>query len=338
MSKIRLDADHTLVNGESLTFNAPCACNNVDGIIVYYPDANGAETSKAFVFTDSHGNDLTGLGNLFTSGVHVKVILDTVNGRASIQNADTNKYLENKFTNLQSALDGKAASSHNHSASNITSGTLPVARGGTGKSSYTANRLLYPSASTTMAQLAFPTVAGSVLRQNTSGAPFWTSPTDLLTAIGGQAKLPSGLICLWSGASTAIPNDWALCDGTNGTPDLRDRFIVGAGKSYAVGAVGGASSVTLTTNQIPAHSHSGGSLTADSAGAHTHTYNKATSSSKAVSAANGNGGLVSISSGSATGSSGAHTHSISGSTDSTGGGQAHENRPPYYALCYIMKL
>lgn len=97
MSKIRLDADHTLVDGESLTFNAPCACNNVDGIIVYYPDKSGAETSKAFVFTDSHGNNLTGLGNLFDSGAYVKVILDTVKGRAFVQNADTNVYLENKI-------------------------------------------------------------------------------------------------------------------------------------------------------------------------------------------------------------------------------------------------
>lgn len=107
MSKIRLDADHTLVDGESLTFNAPCDCNKVDGIIVYYPNASGKETSKAFCFTDSHGNDLTGLGNLFMSGAHVKVVLDTVNSRAFLQNADTNAYLEDKIGNIASITNVK---------------------------------------------------------------------------------------------------------------------------------------------------------------------------------------------------------------------------------------
>lgn len=125
---------------------------------------------------------------------------------------------------VYTALAGKAASSHNHAASEITSGTLavarggtgvtanpsmltnlatttaasvfaasprpgvtgtlPVANGGTGKASWTANRLVYPSAATTMNQLAFPSVAGSVLRQGTSGAPYWTSIADLKTALG----------------------------------------------------------------------------------------------------------------------------------------------------------
>lgn len=83
---------------------------------------------------------------------------------------------------------GAAAAIHNHAAGNITSGTLGVARGGTGKASFTANRLIYPSASTTLAQLAFPTVAGSVLCQGTSGAPYWRSPEDLMSA-AGRAKI-----------------------------------------------------------------------------------------------------------------------------------------------------
>lgn len=68
---------------------------------------------------------------------------------------------------------GAAASSHTHSATEITSGTLGVARGGTGKSSFTANRLVYPSASTTLSQLAFPSSYGYSLKQDSSGAPYW---------------------------------------------------------------------------------------------------------------------------------------------------------------------
>lgn len=82
-------------------------------------------------------------------------------------------------------------------------------------------------------------------------------------------SIPSGIIAMWSGASNAIPTGWVLCNGQNGTPDLRNRFIVGAGSSYSVGNTGGSDTVSLNTNQIPAHSH-GFSLSAVSAGAHTH--------------------------------------------------------------------
>lgn len=70
-----------------------------------------------------------------------------------------------------------------------------------------------------------------------------------MTLLGYQAErdeltrdigIPRGMICMWSGSATAVPAGWALCDGTNGTPDLRDRFIVGAGSTYASGATGGA--------------------------------------------------------------------------------------------------
>lgn len=65
--------------------------------------------------------------------------------------------------------------------------------------------------------------------------------------------MPSGLICMWSG--TEIPEGWFLCDGTNGTPDLRNRFIVGAGSSYTVGSKGGNRTNILTASQLPAHTH-----------------------------------------------------------------------------------
>ena len=55
-----------------------------------------------------------------------------------------------------------------------------------------------------------------------------------------DASVPSGAILIWSGASNAIPSGYVLCDGQNGTPDLRDRFIIGAGSSYSVGSTGGA--------------------------------------------------------------------------------------------------
>lgn len=185
--------------------------------------------------------------------------------------------------------------------------------------------------------------------------------------------LPVGGIILWSGSVAAIPANWALCDGTSGTPNLMDRFVVGAGSTYAVDATGGAATVTLDATQIPAHSHTAdGNLTAASAGAHTHTGTTSTASltgtatyiSETWAAFGSTTGVFSKSGGfvqagtpdspdsSASGrlsidashdhtfttaSNGAHTHDITGSTSSVGGGLAHENLPPYYALAYIMR-
>ena len=153
---------------------------------------------------------------------------------------------------------------------------------------------------------------------------------------GGIDGVPRGIITMWSGAIADIPSGWALCDGSNGTPDLRDRFIVGAGGDYNVGDTGGANSVTLTVAQMPSHSHSSGTLSTDTSGSHDHTY-KRPSGAGSVELVD----LYDIYRGTEdayTSSDGSHDHDITGDTGSTGGGQAHENRPPYYALAYIMKL
>ena len=142
--------------------------------------------------------------------------------------------------------------------------------------------------------------AGQVLTSGGSGSNMtWTYP------------VPSGGIIIWSGASNAIPSGWVLCDGNNSTPDLRDRFVVGAGSGYSVGDTGGAASVTLTTNQIPSH---------------THSYSSANHPTSSGPEQNQSGGPEDRT-----------TFNVSKTTGSTGGGQSHENRPPYYALCYIMK-
>ena len=72
-----------------------------------------------------------------------------------------------------------------------------------------------------------------------------------------SGQIPVGLIAMWSGESNNIPNSWALCDGSNGTPDLRNRFIVVSGCNYSVGNSGCSDTVTLSTDQMPSHNHSG---------------------------------------------------------------------------------
>lgn len=150
-------------------------------------------------------------------------------------------------------------------------------------------------------------------------------------------SVPSGGIIIWSGAQAAIPSGWFLCNGANGTPDLRDRFIVGAGNLYGVAASGGSRDAIVVT--------------------HTHTTGSAGAATGSITGGNGVGDFgtfnaatgVFSTSGSAPnrpqGSAGggsfitqnlsipSHTHSV----NSSGTSGTNANLPPYYALCYIMK-
>jgi len=143
------------------------------------------------------------------------------------------------------------------------------------------------------------------------------------------AVVPSGVITMWSGSATSVPVGWTLCDGTDGTPDLRDRFIVGAGGAYASGDTGGTDEVQLTESEIPSHNHSGST---DTDGAHSHTYDQFGGGSS-TSEADGSitGGYTSRS----TSTDGDHSHTLT--TDTAGGDGAHENRPPFLSLAFIMK-
>lgn len=104
-------------------------------------------------------------------------------------------------------------------------------------------------------------------------AAYGTNTTQLATTAFVQASVPAGVILLWSGSIASIPTGWLLCNGTSGTPDLRDRFVVGAGSTYAVGATGGATSVTLATTNLPSHTHSisATGTTGTESNGHTHS-------------------------------------------------------------------
>jgi len=158
--------------------------------------------------------------------------------------------------------------------------------------------------------------------------------------------VPIGGIIMWSGSVLNIPTGWTLCDGTDSTPDLRDRFVVGAGSAYDVGDTGGTSTVTLTQAQMPSHSHSSGTLSGvtNTTGDHIHGMVGGVGSGRsdffAGSSNDYGAGKGDVQSGYNTGSAGSHSHNVSltgGSTGSTGDTESHENRPPYYALAYIMK-
>lgn len=72
---------------------------------------------------------------------------------------------------------------------------------------------------------------------------------------GGGTDIPIGCAMLWTGGIDNIPEGWHICDGTNGTIDLRDRFVLGGGGTHTVGETGGSETVTLTVEQMPSHAH-----------------------------------------------------------------------------------
>ena len=140
--------------------------------------------------------------------------------------------------------------------------------------------------------------------------------------------IPIGGIIMWSGNN--VPTNWILCDGSNNTPDLRDRFIVGSGSSYSIGATGGSATVKLTTGEIPAHSHP----VNDPGHSHTYKVEQQTSGCAEGNSERCTANQQTLSTQYQTG------ETPTGITigQNTGGGAAHENRPPYYALAFIMRI
>jgi len=146
--------------------------------------------------------------------------------------------------------------------------------------------------------------------------------TTAFALAAAAAAFPIGGIIIWSGSIANIPSGWALCDGTNGTPNLRDRFVVGAGTSYAVGNTGGSKDAIVVS-----HAH-----TTSTAGLHAHTVQ--TRDAGGQSGFLGETNNLGTTNTYTTSSAGAHTHTIS----TTGSSGTNANLPPYYALAYIMKI
>ena len=163
----------------------------------------------------------------------------------------------------------------------------------------------------------------------------------------GIGMAPIGMIAMWSGDENGPGGCWVLCDGNNGTPDLRGKFIMsstysstltinGETTNYSLGQTGGKQYVTLEDEEMPSHSHHG-----DTQGSqHSHTIELGNYDDGNFTGGSGQyppadaGGL---SGGNwKTDSGGAHTHSYT--TNSSGGDLSHENRPSYYVLAFIMRI
>jgi hypothetical protein len=159
--------------------------------------------------------------------------------------------------------------------------------------------------------------AGQVLVSAGSGStPTW-----------GNAFV-AGMIMLWSGSSASIPSGWLLCNGSNSTPDLRNRFVVGAGSTYAVGATGGSADAIVVS-----HNHTATSTVTDNGHSHTvRSYGGAFGSGVANNGTDN--GPYDVTGAALTATTGITVATTVASAGSSG---TNANLPPYYALCYIMK-
>jgi hypothetical protein len=170
-------------------------------------------------------------------------------------------------------------------------------------------------------------ITGAFRLDGTAGA----SGQVLLSAGGSNTPtwgnaFVAGMIMLWSGSSASIPSGWLLCDGSSSTPDLRNRFVVGAGSTYAVNATGGSADAIVVS-----HTHT---ATVTDSG-HLHSTNRFLGSLGGANTA-----YVGDNSGAGSASSGVTNTATTGitvSNSTTGASGTNANLPPYYALCYIMK-
>jgi hypothetical protein len=200
----------------------------------------------------------------------------------------------------------------------------------------------------TLAPISSPALTGTPTAPT---ANISVNNTQVATTAYVHNMLPSGIIMLWSGSSASIPYGWYLCDGNNGTPNLKDRFLVGAGNTYAVGATGGSADATLVS-----HTHTASSTTSTSISdpGHRHWISSAgydDGNGTGTGANNQDYGLWadagSYSSSDPNKSTGRYnlsattgitaSSSTSTTVNATGSSATGANLPPYYALCYIMK-
>lgn len=302
-------------------------------------NATSANTASTIVARDASGNFTAGTITAALTGNVTGNLTGNVTGGVS-GNAGTvtnGVYTTGSYSNPSwiTALG----------ASKLT-GQVAVANGGTGVATLTG--VVYGngtsamtaatgaeiasaigSSTVTNATNATNIVTGGTIASNvtattqSAGTNNTTVATTAFIAAAIAAALPSGVITMWSGSIASIPTGWYLCNGANGTPDLRNKFIVGAGSTYAVAATGGSADAIVVS-----HTHTATSAVTDPG--HNHKITGGGGGGSNVSILD-NSGRTALTSTSTTGITVATT------VNSAGSSGTNANLPPYYALAYIMK-
>ena len=281
---------------------------------------------RIYRVTDDSNNKI-----VFSSGSSIKA--DDLNDAVN-----RNLYIAQETTNDLSNVTAGAVSDGSLTTAKLADDAVTTAK--IGPSAVTTPKIT--DASVTTAKIADDAVDDSKLSDSGVTAGSYTNSSITVNAQGritaastGQ-PFTTGMIMMFQGA--AAPSGWAFCDGQNGTPDLRDRFIVGSGSTYSLNATGGSADATLvshshTTNSTIEESSTNTKLLTGTFKNDPHNGNTASgifSESNAGhnedSSQGNNGKVISIDA--------THRHT----TDSQGSSATNANLPPYYALAFIIKL
>lgn len=236
--------------------------------------------------------------------------INSININEGCPPSTINNAIRELMAQVKDWQDGSSGDGWTSSGTVTSSGTLAI-----------TGNLTLDGASGTSGQ--YLTSAGS------GSTPTWTTITF-------PTAFTAGMIMMWSGTIASIPSGWVLCDGTSSTPDLRNRFVIGAHSDS-----GGAAKTTVTGSStlsggskdsiVVSHTHT---ATSSSENEHNHTYDKAGGSTKASGSAFDPDVFTGHTS-TNTSTVAAHNHTIT--VNSAGSSGTDANLPPYYALAYIMK-
>jgi hypothetical protein len=271
-----------------------------------------------------------------TTATNTTQVATTAFTQAVVTNErDTTATITNKTINLTSNTLSGTIAQFNTALSDGNFATL------TGSETLTNKTLTSPTL--TSASLSSPTLTGTPIAPTASAG---TNTTQVATTAFVQTAtttlVPTGIISLWYGSIATIPTGWALCNGSNGTPDLRNRFVIGA-HSDATGVanttITGSSTLTGGTKDAIIVSHTHTATVADAG--HTHGLGNTTSTSDSGNITSFTGpGSSSVyrNINTLTGTTNSAVTGITVSNSTEGSSGTNANLPPYYALAYIMKL
>ena len=243
------------------------------------------------------------------SGSHFLAFVDSTSGNEDVR---ANSNLTYNVSSQE--IGGKISDISNHDTGDLSEGSN-----------------LYHTTARARAAIS---ASGDLNYNNSTGVMSFSAPSAFV----------SGMIILWSGNTGNIPTGFVLCDGQNNTPDLRNRFVVGAGDVYNPGNTGGSTDATLVSHShtINNHTHSFSATTGSDTHSHSYIdqYVVINNGYRPWPANNNDCAARNVNTGGDT-----HSHSVSGTTgnpsdrgtNTQGSSATNANLPPYYALCYIMK-
>ena len=307
---------------------------------------NAANNGWMQVYTTTHKPTKTDVGlNLVANYSNTSSLTDSSSNKFALAAATYTLHM-NKLDKTATAVNSEKLNNRPASFYATATHSHAPAAVGAAPANHTHSEAELPNASISG--------QGVVQLSNSTGGSSQTKAATELAVKNAKSEaiaagVPVGTIVMWAGTVAQIPPSWQLCNGqgtaSNGiaVPDLRDRFVVGAGGAYSPGATGG--SVSKTSNTAGAHGHSvsvgNTTLSASQIPAHNHSwYAYSSHGAAATSGPPGNctdmiarGQHITTS----VGGSGSHNHS---SSCNSGGNHSHtvDVRPPYYALCYIIKM